>query len=150
MAAMMDERRNSHDGGLPGRPAGATSLSGSLGRYSRDDDALAASIGSSDGGPTPAVRGDTSVAASKPSLSVGSKAKKGGGGGGRRKGGRGSKPDDVLAKAMAGVVFPEDDIALGGLSRKELGLPELGFDQGLLQSMQLPVANKKKKQQPPS
>ena len=77
MAAMMDERRNSHDGGLPGRPAGATSLSGSLGRYSRDDDALAASIGSSDGGPTPAVRGDTSVAASKPSLSVGSKAKKG-------------------------------------------------------------------------
>lgn len=70
--------------------------------------------------------------------------------GGRRKGGRGSKPDDVLAKAMGGVVFPEDDIALGGLSRKELGLPELGFDQGLLQSMQLPVANKKKKQQPPS
>ncbi len=61
-----------------------------------------------------------------------SKNKKGGGG----KRSKSAKSGDVLAKAMAEIVFPED--ADSGLA-KELGFGGMGVRDGVLQSMQLPT-----------
>ena len=61
-----------------------------------------------------------------------SKNKKGGGG----KRSKSAKSGDVLAKAIAEIVFPED--ADSGLA-KELGLASMGIGDGVLQSMQLPT-----------
>lgn len=47
-----------------------------------------------------------------------------------------AKPDDVLAKAVAEMVFPED--ADPGLW-KQLGMTSMGVGDGVLQSMQLPT-----------
>ena len=67
-----------------------------------------------------------------------SKNKKGTGG----KKSKQAKSDDVLARAMAGIVFPED--AEPGLS-KELGLTSMGVEDGMLQRMQLPTVKARTK-----